>query len=270
MDACEQKITHRMHNWTWADKRMSFLNTQIDNVTMEEAIECVKEMAEKGDGAYVVTPNADHIVKLERDALFAEVYRHADLILTDGKPLLWIAKWLHTPIAEKVSGSDLFPRVCEMAAQNGLSVFFLGAGPEIAQRAADILKQRYAGLNVCGTYSPGYGFEMDEQETDRICRMINEAAPDILFTGMGSPKQENFYFQVRERMHVPVTLHVGASFDFVAGNVKRAPRWMSEAGLEWFYRLLREPRRMFKRYIVDDMQIFRIYLRYRMQNKREK
>ena len=138
--------------WSWADKRMPFLNTEIDNVTMSEAVECVKELAHLGDGSYVVTPNADHIVKLEKDHEFAKVYAHADLILTDGKPLLWIAKWLHTPIVEKVSGSDLFPRVCEMAAEEDLSVFFLGAKPGVAAKAAKILQKRYPGLHVCGTF----------------------------------------------------------------------------------------------------------------------
>lgn len=138
--------------WSWADKRMPFLNTEIDNVTMSEAVECVKELAHLGDGSYVVTPNADHIVKLEKDHEFAKVYAHADLILTDGKPLLWIAKWLHTPIVEKVSGSDLFPRICEMAAEEDLSVFFLGAKPGVAAKAAKILQKRYPGLYVCGTF----------------------------------------------------------------------------------------------------------------------
>lgn len=242
---------------------MPFLNTQIDNLTMQEALECIRELAEHGERSYVVTPNADHIVKLEKDQIFAQVYRDADLILTDGKPLLWIARWLHTPIVEKVSGSDLFPLVCKMAAECGYTVFFLGARPGVAQKAAEILRGRYPGLHVAGTYSPEEGFEKDRQETDKICTMIRASAPDILFTAMGSPKQEIFYYQVRERMAVPVTLHVGASFDFIAGTIKRAPKWMSDAGLEWFYRLLQEPARMFKRYMIDDIQIFRLYLRYR-------
>lgn len=249
--------------WSWADKRMPFLNTEIDNVTMSEAVECVKELAHLGDGSYVVTPNADHIVKLEKDHEFAKVYAYADLILTDGKPLLWIAKWLHTPIVEKVSGSDLFPRVCEMAAEEDLSVFFLGAKPGVAAKAAKILQKRYPGLHVCGTFSPDPGFEKDENKINEICQILEKTKPDILFTGMGSPKQEIFYYKIRNRLHISVTLHVGASFDFVAGNVRRAPKWMSNAGLEWLYRLLKEPRRMFKRYIIDDMQIFRIFLRYK-------
>lgn len=255
-------------NRKWLDRRMPFLNTQIDNLTMQEALESVRELAEHGKRSYVVTPNADHIVKLEKDALFARVYRDADLILTDGKPLLWIARWLHTPIVEKVSGSDLFPLVCEMAAEQGFTVFFLGARPGVAEKAAENLQDRYPGLHVVGTYSPEKGFEKDKQETDKICTMIRASAPDILFTAMGSPKQEIFYYQVRERMEVPVTLHVGASFDFVAGTKKRAPKWMSDVGLEWFYRLLQEPARMFKRYVIDDMQIFKLYLRYKTGRSR--
>lgn len=249
--------------WSWAERRMPFLNTEIDNVTMKEAVSCVRELALKGTGSYVVTPNVDHIVKLEKDQAFAEVYAHADLILTDGKPLVWISHWLHTPIVEKVSGSDLFPLVCEMAAKEKLRVYFLGAAPGVAAKAAEVLKEKYEDLNVAGTFSPAPGFEKDPQQITEICEMLQQAKPDILFLGLGSPKQEILYYKIRERLHIPVTLHIGASFDFVAGNIRRAPKWMSNIGLEWLYRLCREPKRMFKRYIVDDMQIFRIYLKYR-------
>ena len=244
-------------------KRIPFMNIEIDNVTMTEAVECVKVLAREGNNSYVVTPNVDHIVKLEKDAEFAQIYKDADLILADGKPLLWLSKGLGTPIVEKVSGSDLFPPVCEMAAKEGLRVFFLGAAEGVARKAALILQRRYPGLEVAGTYSPAYGFEKDETETERICQLICEAKPDILFLGMGTPKQEKFFYAIRDKVNVHVALHIGASFDFIAGKVKRAPKWMSRMGLEWFYRLCKEPKRMFKRYLVDDMQIFGMYLKYK-------
>jgi N-acetylglucosaminyldiphosphoundecaprenol N-acetyl-beta-D-mannosaminyltransferase len=179
--------------WPWLAGRIRLMNTEIDNVTMTEAVDCVKYLAEHGKGAFVVTPNVDHMIKLEKDERFAAIYADADLILADGTPLLWFAKGLGTPLKEKVSGSDLFPLVCEMAAREGLSVFFLGAAEGVAAKAAEVLKKRYSGLQVAGTYSPPFGFERDAEETKRICAMINDARPDILFVGVGAPKQEKFF-----------------------------------------------------------------------------
>lgn len=243
--------------------RMQFMNTEIDNITMEEALKAIEKLIGQNKNAYVVTPNVDHIVKLETDAEFQQVYKNADLILVDGKPLLWFAKWYKTPIVEKISGSDLFPKVCEMAAKKKYTMFFLGAAEGVAAKAAENLKRKYSGLQVVGTYSPPLGFEKSQDEVTKIIRVVNEAAPDILIVGLGAPKQEKFVFKYREKLQVPISLGLGASIDFEAGNVKRAPKWMSNVGLEWLYRLIKEPRRMFKRYIVDDMKIFKLALKYK-------
>ena len=243
--------------------RMQFMNTEIDNITMEEALKAIEKLIGQNKNAYVVTPNVDHIVKLETDAEFQQVYKNADLILVDGKPLLWFAKWYKTPIVEKISGSDLFPKVCEMAAKKKYTMFFLGAAEGVAAKAAENLKRKYSGLQVVGTYSPPLGFEKSQDEVTKIIRVVNEAAPDILIVGLGAPKQEKFVFKYREKLQVPISLGLGASIDFEAGNVNRAPKWMSNVGLEWLYRLIKEPRRMFKRYIVDDMKIFKLALKYK-------
>lgn len=244
------------------------MNIEIDNVTMQEAVECTKTLAKNGRGAFVVTPNVDHMIKLHQDELFAEIYADADLILADGTPIMWFAKGFGTPLKEKVSGSDLFPRVCEMAAKEELSVYLLGGTEGVASKAADVLTARYKNLRIAGIYSPPFGFEKDEQEMNKICSQIQEAKPDILFVGLGAPKQEKLFWTIRENVSVPVALHVGGSFDFVAGTIKRAPKWMSRVGLEWFYRLCMEPKRMFKRYIIDDMQIFGLYFKYKKEMRK--
>jgi len=243
--------------------RIKFMNTEIDNYSMEETLERIDEIISENKNAYVVTPNVDHIVRLEKDEVFREVYRNADLILADGKPLIWISKLYKTPIKEKVSGSDLFPLLCERAAKKEYTMFFLGAAEGVAQKAADNLKAKYPGLSVVGTYSPPIGFEKDKDEMKKIITMVREASPHILIIGLGCPKQEKFIYQYRNELKVPISLCLGASIDFEAGNVKRAPKWMSNAGLEWFYRLCKEPRRMFKRYIVDDLKILGLYFKYR-------
>ncbi len=246
--------------------RMRFMNTEIDNLTMNEALDEIERLIEQNSNAYVVTPNVDHIIQLEQGGELCKVYKDADLILTDGKPLLWIAKWYRTPIKEKISGSDLFPKLCERAAQKKYSMFFLGAAEGVAARAADNLKERYRGLEIAGVYSPPLGFEKDDEELAKIKKMIREASPHILIVGLGCPKQEIYIYQHRKSLDVPISLGLGASLDFEAGNVKRAPRWVSNLGFEWFYRFLKEPRRMFKRYFIDDMKIFYLAFKYRGSN----
>lgn len=243
-------------------KRMKFLNTEIDNLTMMEAVQKIEQLILNKKPSYVVTPNVDHIVKLETDKEFQKVYKEADLILTDGMPLIWISKIKKTPIKEKVSGSDLFPEVCKLSANKGYKVFLLGAAKGIAIKAAENLKLKYDGLNIVGTYSPSYGFENNEDEIEQIIEMINEVKPDVLAVGLGAPKQEKFLYKFRNRLNVPVSLAIGASIDFEAGNINRAPKWMQRLGLEWSYRLIKEPKRMFKRYLVDDLKIFKIILKY--------
>lgn len=243
--------------------RMKFLNTYIDNLTMEETVLRIDEMIKSKKNSYVVTPNVDHIVKLEKDEEFKKVYSEADLIVTDGMPLIWISKLLKTPIKEKVSGSDLFPKVCELAAEKNYTLFLLGAATGVAEKAAKNLCERYEGLKVVGVYSPSYGFEKNEKEVNEIISIINECKPDILAVGLGAPKQEKFIYRYREQLGVPISLAIGATIDFEAGNIKRAPKWMQKSGLEWFYRLCKEPKRMFKRYIVDDIKILKIAFKYR-------
>lgn len=243
--------------------RVKFLNTMVDNITMEEAIKSIDTLINDGKYHYVVTPNLDHIVKLEKDEEFRKVYEDASLILTDGMPLIWISKLLNKPIKEKISGSDLFPRVCELAANKGYKVFLLGAARGVAEKAAFNLKRRYFNLNIVGTYSPPYGFEKNNGEINMIHKIISESKPDILCVGLGAPKQEKFLYNYRNKLKVPISLAIGASIDFEAGNIKRAPIWMQESGLEWFYRFCKEPKRMFKRYFIDDMQIFKLIWKYR-------
>ena len=243
--------------------RMRFLNTEVDNLTMEEALCKINELIVNKKPSYVVTPNVDHIVKLEKDKEFQEVYKNADLILTDGMPLIWISKLKKTPIKEKVSGSDLFPKVCEIAAQKGYKVFLLGAAEGIAAKAAKNLELKYEGLNIVGSYSPSYGFENSEEEIKKIITMINRLKPDILAVGLGAPKQEKFIYNYRYKLNVPISLAIGASIDFEAGNIDRAPKWMQNNGLEWFYRLCKEPKRMYKRYLVDDVKIIKLICKYK-------
>lgn len=239
------------------------MNTSIDNLTMEEAIDALDTFVKEGNKGYVVTPNVDHIVKLEKDTKLQEVYKNASFVFADGKPLIVISKKYKTPLKQKISGSDLFPLLCERAAQKGYTMYFLGASEGVAAKAAENLTNKYPGLKVVGCLSPKYGFEKDEESLKQVIQTINDVKPDILIVGLGCPKQEYFMYDHYQELDTKLSLGLGASLDFEAGNVKRAPKWMQNAGLEWFYRFLKEPRRMFKRYFVDDFKIFKLYRKYK-------
>lgn len=243
--------------------REKFMNTEIDNLTMDEAIIEIDKLIQERKNAYVVTPNVDHIVQLEYNRELQEVYQNADLILTDGKPLIWISKWYKRPIKEKISGSDLFPYICQLAANKGYTVYFFGAAEGVAAKAAENLMRKIPGLNVVGTFSPDYGFEKDQNKVAEAIERIKSANPDILVVGLGCPKQELFVYRYADKLNVPLSLGLGASLDFEAGNIKRAPKWMSNHGLEWLFRITQDPKRMAKRYLVDDAKIFRLVWKYR-------
>lgn len=243
--------------------RIKFMNTCIDNLTMSETLNEIDKLIQKKNCSYVVTPNVDHIVRLEKDVELQKVYKNASLILTDGKPLIWISKWYRTPIKEKISGSDLFPKVCELAANKNYTMYLLGAAEGVADTAARNLMKKYPGLNIVGTYSPPFGFEKNEQEINKIKAQIKDVHPDILIVGLGCPKQEKFMYYHCKELGVPISFGLGASIDFEAGNIKRAPKWMSEHGLEWLYRITQDPKRLVKRYLVDDMKIVGLAEKYR-------
>lgn len=242
--------------------RIKFMNTEIDNLTMEEALSAIDELIKEEKNAYVVTPNVDHIVQLEAGGELNEVYKNANLILTDGKPIIWIAKWYGTPIKEKISGSDLFPRLCNMASKKGYTMFFLGAAEGVAAKAAENLMKRFPGLQVVGTYSPPYGFEKNTDEMKKIEKMIKSVKPHILIVGLGCPKQEKFIFHNKEKLGVPISLGLGASLDFEAGHIKRCPKWMADVGLEWLFRITQDPKRLIKRYFIDDIKILKLVWKY--------
>lgn len=243
--------------------KIKFLNTSIDNLTMQEAVEETERLIETKGCSYIVTPNLDHIVMLESDQKFVDAYANADLILADGKPLIWISRVLKNPIKEKISGSDFFPQMCAMCANKGYSIFILGAAEGVAEKASQNLCKRYNGLRIVGTYSPPFNFEQNLQELEKISNLVKKAKPNILAVSLGSPKGEMFIYKHLNEYGVSLGISIGATIDFEAGNVKRAPKWMSDNGLEWLFRITQDPKRLIKRYWIDAIKIFPIIRKYR-------
>lgn len=243
--------------------RARFMNTYIDNITLEEAIQHIEYCIENKVIGQVVALNVDQIVRLEWDAYFRKICESSELLLVDGHPLLWTAKLYKKPFKQKICGSDLVPILCDIAAKKGYSVFFLGAAPGVAQIAADNMVKRNPGLNVAGVYSPPIGFQEDKNELSRINEILKNSNADMLFVGMGAPKQEIFIYENKDFYQIPMSFSVGGTIDFLAGKQKRAPKWISNIGFEWLYRLLHDPKRMFKRYIIDDRKFFGLVWKYR-------
>jgi N-acetylglucosaminyldiphosphoundecaprenol N-acetyl-beta-D-mannosaminyltransferase len=230
---------------------------------MDDAVSAIEKMVQYKKKSYVVAVNVDVIIKIENDSLLKKISDEAAITLVDGKPLVWISKLHNKPIAEKISGSDLVPRILDMASKKGHTVFLLGGREGVAERAKANIEKDYPGIRIVGAYAPPFSFDKSEQELEKTNAIISDAKPDILIVCFGCPKQEKWIYANRDKYDATVSICAGATIDFLAGNVKRAPKWMSDNGLEWFYRFIKEPTRMFKRYFVDDTKILRLILKYK-------
>jgi N-acetylglucosaminyldiphosphoundecaprenol N-acetyl-beta-D-mannosaminyltransferase len=216
-------------------------------LTMAESIEAVDALIERGRPGYFITANTHYAMLTREWPRLREVNARAAFIVADGAPLVWASRRGPTPLPERVAGSDLIYRLCEMAARKGRRVFLLGGGPSVAEAAASNLAARYPGLRVVGVESPPFR-ALDDAETEALKGRIRAARPDLLFVAFGQPKGEFWIADHFESLGVPVSVQVGASLDFAAGRISRAPLWMQKSGLEWAYRLGLEPRRLFSRY----------------------
>lgn len=183
----------------------------------------------------------------------------------DSQPLIWLARLSGIDVRERLTGSDLLPRLCEVAAREGWSCYIAGGKPGIPEQAARNLKEKYEGLRIAGTLSPRYGFELDPHGIADVASTIRNAQPDILFFCLGTPKTEKILYPHLEEFGASFTLSVGAAVDFAAGSVHRAPRVVQLLGLEWLFRFLQEPTRLFRRYFIDSWQLLDIYRRYRRE-----
>lgn len=220
------------------------------------AIEIITRV-KAGRKFFVVTPNVDHIMLLQADREFFAAYRDAGLVIPDGMPLVWLSKMLPGPsIPERVAGTDLLFRLCSLAAQESLSVAFVGGRPGAAETAAKRMAKVNSGLKVAGFYCPPWGFERNEEESRKIVALVNTWHPNILFFGVGAPKQEKWLKSHFDDLQVNCALCVGAGIEFAANLLERAPKVMQQLGLEWAFRLWNEPRRLWKRYLVKDIGFF--------------
>jgi N-acetylglucosaminyldiphosphoundecaprenol N-acetyl-beta-D-mannosaminyltransferase len=236
----------------------------IDPVGLDEALDRIAELVARRCGGMVFTPNVDHVVLAEEDRRLREAYAKADLALVDGVPVLWAARALGSFLPEKVSGSDLIRPLVARAAACGWSIYLLGGRPGVGAKAKDVFEREFPGVRIVGVSSPDIDLSKDLSEQAETIAAISAAQPDLLFLALGAPKQEIWGCRIREAVSPAVILGIGATLDFVSGEAKRAPRWISSVGFEWLYRLAREPRRLWRRYLVRDPKFLAILARQAM------
>ncbi|MBE2260092.1 MAG: WecB/TagA/CpsF family glycosyltransferase [Rhodobacteraceae bacterium] len=239
------------------NNRIEMMGCQIDNLSMEETLQTIEGFIKSGLPHQHVVVNVDKVVKANRDPELRRIINECALINVDGMPVVWASRLLGKGLKERVAGVDLFESLMKRSAEKGWRVFLLGAREEVVSGVKDIYVRKYPGLLVAG-YRNGYWKPAEEAG---VVEQIREARADLLFVAISSPKKERFLGRYQTEMKIPFAMGVGGTFDVAVGKVKRAPNWMQRSGLEWFYRFLQEPRRMFKRYFVDDVAFFWLFLK---------
>ncbi len=226
---------------------------EFHSLTERESVEFITDRLRADVGGWIVPMNLDVLRQYNRNPELAEMCAEADLRLADGMPLVWASRLRGTPLPERVAGSNLISSLAGGAAEAGRPIFLLGGDEGTAAAAADVLKDRFPALTVGGTHCPPMGFEKSDDEMQAMIDALAAADPGVVFVALGCPKQERLIRKLRERFPSTWWMGVGISFSFLCGRVKRAPKWMQNCGLEWVHRLAQEPRRLFRRYIVDDL-----------------
>jgi len=252
---------------------MRLMGTPMGVVTEAHAAQSIVDAAQAGLGHWTITANLDHLRRYHCEPLAKRLIDDADVIVADGMPLIWASRIAGEPLPERVSGSSMVWSICELASARGLCVFLLGGNPGVAERAADVFRDRYPGLEISGTVSPPVGFEHDERELGRIQSQITEAAPNIVFVALGFPKQDLLIRRLRDSLPQASFLGVGISLSYATGDLSRPPSWICNLGLEWAHRLAQEPtRRLVRRYLIDGLpfglQLMMSAVRRRVRRRR--
>jgi len=228
------------------------LGTRVHMVQIPQVIELMGHWIEKERQKchYIVASGMHAVMESNRDETFKAIINSADLFVPDGFGLVWLARRRGFSLKRRVSGAELIQEFCKIAAQNGYKIFFYGDTEDVLQLLQTKLQRQFPDLKIVGAYSPPFRPLTPEEDTG-VIRMINEAQPDVLWVGLGLPKQERWMFEHRDLLKVPVMVGVGAAFKFLSGKVRRAPPWLGEHGLEWVWRFLHEPRKLWRRALID-------------------
>jgi exopolysaccharide biosynthesis WecB/TagA/CpsF family protein len=252
---------------TKLEELIAILGIPFHALTLDDAVDRVASMVAGGGAHYVVTPNVDFLVKAQRDAALRHILVRADLVLCDGKPIVWASHLLGGALPCRVAGSDLIPALLRRAAELGWRVFLLGGRPGVTAEAARRIGAAYPSLPAVAYYSPPHR-PLSEMDDAGIAERVRAARPDVMLVCFGCPKQEKWMSLHCAGLGVPVMIGAGATVDFLAGGMARAPAWMQRSGTEWLFRLLQEPRRLARRYADDLVHFFPAILLQRWRQRR--
>lgn len=247
--------------------RVDILGCRIDRVDLRSALARLERLIADGGGHQALVVSVHGVMIQRKDEAFRDICAQAALLLPDGIPLLWAARLLGRPIPGRVAGTDLLREFSALAARRGYTNFFLGSKDATLLRLASELVLKNPGLEVAGTLSPPMVSEFSPELNAQIVERINAVRPDVLWVGLGAPKQELWIHQNLSRLKVKVAIGVGAAFELASGSVRRAPEWMQKHGLEWFFRFLIEPRRLFKRYFVQEAPFIPLVLAQKLRSR---
>jgi N-acetylglucosaminyldiphosphoundecaprenol N-acetyl-beta-D-mannosaminyltransferase len=230
--------------------QVGILGIPINDLSLDDTIAAIDGLIDEGGFHQIATANLDFLTKAIKDEELREVLCRCDLVVADGMPLVWASQMMGFPLRQRVTGADLLPRLAELSQRKQRKIFLLGGTEERSRAGVNALEAMYPGCQIVGRYSPPLG-TLDELDHAYILEMIERAAPDVLLVAFGNPKQEKWLSMHRHRLNVPVCIGIGASLDFLSGDLSRAPMWMQQSGLEWFFRFVVEPRRLAARYLSN-------------------
>jgi exopolysaccharide biosynthesis WecB/TagA/CpsF family protein len=232
-------------------KMLPIFNINIQSFSLNELLMSLNE-------GFIVTPNVDHLIKLQNNKDFYKAYQNANFIVCDSKIVKIALFFLGQKLKEVIPGSSFFPAFYNYHKENkNIKIFLLGAAPNVADKAKGNINKKIGRNIIVGSLSPSFGFEKNEEECDEIIRLINQTDATVLVVGVGAPKQEIWISKYKSSLpNIKLFMALGATIDFEAGNIKRAPKFFQKIGMEWLYRLLKEPKRLWKRYLIDDIPFF--------------
>lgn len=241
--------------------KVKLFELQFDAVNLEQMIETIVNDIKLNNKVFIQTVNVDHLILMKKDVLFKRIVHSASYVTCDGMPILWTSKLRGSGLPQRVTGADLTIELFKHSREKELKIFIFGAAPGVAETAKKQAETIYSGVNIVGTYSPHPNELVDRDRNKDICLKINQSGANILLMALGTPKQEKWYWDNKEMLNINVVIGVGAAIDFIAGIQKRAPVWVREFGFEWLYRLINEPRRLWKRYLYQDMKFIPLFIK---------
>lgn len=242
--------------------RVDVLGVHVSTINMDDAVEAFRGWIDRRDRTYVCVTGVHGVMESQSDPALAAIHNASGLTTPDGMPMVWCGRYAGASAMTRVYGPDLMLEVCQLGAERGWRMYLYGAAPGVPETLASRLEERFPGLKVVGTFSPPFR-ELSDAEILEIARTIDQTGADVVWVGLSTPKQERWMDRIRPHVAAPVLVGVGAAFDIHAGNLPQAPRWMQRSGLEWLYRLVREPRRLWRRYFSNNPRFVWRILRQR-------